>query len=179
MSLGPDPSALAGGPFLDLGEREADPSFAEPNGGQGVVETACELVDGPIADAESLGDLVDVQQRRGEAERVLRRPLGGVALAAWRETWGWVAGWAAIDQADAALVGMKAALSVSCHGGSGAEGMAGGSVEVDGRLGRCGGLGGERWWVVEVVVAVGVGVVVGIQSGLRCRGRRGASTPGL
>jgi len=92
-----DPSALAGGPFLDLAESEADPSFAEPHGGQRIVETASQLVDRPIADAESLGDLVDVEQRRGEAERVLRRPIGGVALAAWRETWGGVAGWAAIE----------------------------------------------------------------------------------
>ena len=36
--------------------------------------------------------------------------------------------------------------------------MAGGSVEADGRLGGSGGLGAERWWVVEVVVGVGVGV---------------------
>lgn len=95
--LPPDPSALTSGPFLDLGEREADPSFAEPHGGQRIVETASELIDRPIADAESLGDLVGVEQRRGEAERVMRRPIGGVALAAWRETWGWVAGWAAIE----------------------------------------------------------------------------------
>lgn len=52
MSLGPDPSALTSGPFLDLGEREADPSFAEPHGGQRIVETASQLVDRPIADAE-------------------------------------------------------------------------------------------------------------------------------
>jgi len=97
VSLRPGASALAGGPFLDLAEREADPSFAEPHGGQRIVETASELVDCPIADAESLCDLVGVEQRRGEAERVMRRPIGGVALAAWRETWGWVAGWAAIE----------------------------------------------------------------------------------
>lgn len=81
MSLGPDPSALTSGPLLDLAEREADPSFAEPHGGQRIVETASQLVDRPIADAESLGDLVGVEQGRGEAEGVARRRVGGVALA--------------------------------------------------------------------------------------------------
>jgi len=39
--------------------------------------------------------------------------------------------------------------------------MAGGSVEVDGRLRGSGQPRSERWWVVEVVVGVGVGVELG------------------